>query len=113
MEQSKIVSFDENVGNWRANIRAAVLSTHSKKNIHLQTNESLISINLIFTEVIGQRLTTEKRAYRAGTEVRNSAKWLRLLKGTQYGVPSIWGLGSGLVSQVPCLGNSLGLVEIK
>ena len=29
--------------------------------------------------------------------------------GTQCRVPTIWGLGSGLVSIVPCLGDALGV----
>ena len=32
--------------------------------------------------------------------------------GTQYRVLSIWGCGSGLVSQVPCLGDAIVVVGI-
>ena len=30
----------------------------------------------------------------------------------QSGTQSIWGHGSGLVSQVPCLGNAIGVVGV-
>ena len=30
--------------------------------------------------------------------------------GSQFRVLSIWGLGSGFVSQVPCLGDAIGVV---
>ena len=33
--------------------------------------------------------------------------------GTRFRVISIWGLGPGLVSQVPCLGNAIVMVGIK
>ena len=33
--------------------------------------------------------------------------------GTHFSVPSFWGLGSGLVSQVPCLSDALGVVGGK
>ena len=38
---------------------------------------------------------------------------LHLLTETQHRVLSIWGQGSGLVSQVSHLGNPLGVVGIK
>ena len=36
-----------------------------------------------------------------------------ILTGTQYSVPSNWGLGPSLVSQVPCIGEALGMVGEK
>ena len=33
--------------------------------------------------------------------------------GTKLRVLSIWGLGSGLVSQVPSLGDAIGVVGVK
>ena len=35
------------------------------------------------------------------------------LSGTQFRVISNWSHGSGLVSQVPCLGNGIGVVRIR
>lgn len=46
---------------------------------------------------------------RAGTEQDGST----CSTGTQCRVPSIWGLGSDLVSRAPCVGDALGVVKQK